>query len=122
MAKKANKQSGASQDDRQPAAWWLATRRRRSEWQELTAAGSATFTGRPRAHFEAAAPGDPVLLYVSKSDHSIRAVGIVANNPSNTSSVDADNKATVSELDVQLAFELANPLPWQEIAASPKLA
>src|SRR5438309_12113694 len=59
-------------------AWWLSTRRRRPEWQSLRAAGTATFSGRPRAHYEAAMPGDPVLLYLAKPDHAIRAVGIVS--------------------------------------------
>src|SRR5436305_1554793 len=36
-------------------AWWLASRRHRPAWQALTAAGVATFTGRPVAHFRAAA-------------------------------------------------------------------
>jgi hypothetical protein len=43
-------------------AWWLATRRRRPEWQSLAGAGLATFSGRPRANFESAQTGDPVLL------------------------------------------------------------
>jgi hypothetical protein len=67
----------ADNTGREHAAWWLSTRRRRSEWQSLIATGTATFSGRPRAHFEATRPGDPVLLYVSKPDHAIRAVGIV---------------------------------------------
>src|SRR5438067_13641605 len=60
-----------------PSAWWLSTRKRRSEWQSLIATGSATFTGHPRRHFDTARTGDPVLLYVSKPDHAIRAVGVV---------------------------------------------
>jgi len=122
MAKKANKQVETSDSKKVPSAWWLSTRRRRSEWQELTAAGSATFTGRPRAHYEATTPGDPVLLYVSKSDHSIRAVGVVAKSVVTSSGADTGDKTSASQLEVQLAFELANPLPWQEIAASTDLA
>src|SRR5687768_17099502 len=117
MAKKAKQSPESSQDAKLPKAWWLSTRRRRSEWQELTAAGSATFTGRPRAHFEAAAPGDPVLLYVSKSDHSIRAVGIVAGSVPAPRDAGRGADAAASQLEVQLAFELANPLPWQDIAS-----
>src|SRR5438552_10574018 len=67
----------ADETIREHPAWWLSTRRRRSEWQSLMATGTATFSGRPRAHFEAARPGDPVLIYVSKPDHAIRAVGVV---------------------------------------------
>ena len=64
-------------EQQEHAAWWLATRRRRSEWQSLVATGAATFSGRPRSHFQAVRPGDPVLMYVSKPDHAIRAVGVV---------------------------------------------
>jgi 5-methylcytosine-specific restriction protein B len=60
-------------------AWWLATRRRRPEWQSLAGAGLATFSGRPRANFESAQTGDPVLLYVARPDRAIRAVGIVTH-------------------------------------------
>src|SRR5437764_6656618 len=59
-------------------AWWLTTGRHRPAWQALTAAGVATFTGRPAAHFKAARPGDPVLIYLARPDHAIRAVGVVA--------------------------------------------
>src|SRR5688500_14619095 len=59
-------------------AWWLVTRRRRAEWQTLRAPGQATFTGTPRRHMEGARPGDAVLLYVSRPDHAILAVGTVA--------------------------------------------
>src|SRR5438270_12717381 len=59
-------------------AWWLSTRRHRPEWQSLKAAGLATFGGRPRAHFEAAKPGDLVLIYLARPDHAIRAVGVVS--------------------------------------------
>src|SRR5205085_9048712 len=61
------------------AAWWLATRRRRPEWQSLVGAGRATFTGRPRANFESAQTGDPVLLYVARPDRAIRAVGVITH-------------------------------------------
>ncbi|MEO8285569.1 MAG: AAA family ATPase [Chloroflexota bacterium] len=99
-------------------AWWLATRRRRPEWQSLMATGVATFRGRPRAHYEAAQPGDPVLLYVSRPDHAIRAVGIVTRS---TGSNEADEDAA-AELEVQLAFEVTNALGWREIDASAELA
>src|SRR5437588_8215058 len=88
-------------------AWWVATRRHGSEWQSLTAAGVAGFKGRPRAHYETAEPGDPVLLYVSKPDHGIRAVGIVTRAAENTSQ---DSASQNGRLDVQLAFELPSPL------------
>src|ERR1051326_5268274 len=65
-----------SDNPTQRNAWWLSTRRRRPEWQSLRAAGTASFSGRPRAPYEAAMPGDPGLLYLSKPDHAIRAVGI----------------------------------------------
>src|SRR5436190_23650799 len=86
------------------AAWWLATRRRRSEWQSLMATGAATFSGRPRAHFEAARPGDPVLLYVSKPDHAIRAVGVVTRGTMDDRRPTTDNRRSVAEaeLEVQL--------------------
>src|SRR5512140_2060083 len=61
----------------QSRAWWLSTRRHSPEWQSLRAAGTTTFSGRPRSHYRAARPGDPVLIYLSRPDHAIRAVGIV---------------------------------------------
>jgi hypothetical protein len=108
----------------QHAAWWLSTRRRRSEWQSLIATGAATFSGRPRAHFEAARPGDPVLIYVSKSDHAIRAVGVVTGTSDDRRPTsDGDTSAnTQSELEVQLAFEVTSALSWREILAVPALA
>jgi len=130
----------ASEPGRQYAAWWLATRRRRSEWQSLIAAGTAPFTGRPRAHFEAVRPGDPVLLYVSKPDHAIRAVGIVvrttkdegrpATGDRSSASADAQNApssfvlrpSSTDEIEVQLAFEVTNALSWRDIVAEPALA
>jgi MoxR-like ATPase len=121
------------------AAWWLTTRRRRSEWQSLMAAGTAPFTGRPRSHFEAVRPGDPVLLYVSKPDHAIRAVGVVLDEGRRTqdegmqssssnehrSSVDEQNanfRPSSNEVEVQLAFEVPSALTWREILAEPALA
>src|SRR6266568_2781688 len=100
----------------QHAAWWLSTRRRRSEWQSLMATGAATFSGRPRAHFEDARPGDPVLIYVSKPDHAIRAVGIVTGTNDGRRTTDDDKSANQhSELEVQLAFEVTSPLSWRDI-------
>jgi hypothetical protein len=107
-------------------AWWLATRRRRSEWQSLTAAGLATFSGRPRAHFEAAQPGDPVLIYVSKPDHAIRAVGVVvqagSHNGNGFGTGNSNSEVVPVVLEVQLAFELPNPIAWRDILAVPALA
>src|SRR5436309_14971158 len=67
-------------------AWWLSTGRHRPAWQALTAAGVATFTGRPAAHFRAARPGDPVFIYLARPDHAIRAVGVVAKSLSEVQS------------------------------------
>ncbi|HUP27669.1 MAG TPA: AAA family ATPase [Chloroflexia bacterium] len=120
---KASAEPATAQDEAETStrrAWWLTTRRRRSEWQELIAAGVATFSGRPRAHFNAASPGDPVLIYVSRADHSIRAVGVIvraSDTPEINGSVEGD-----VHLEVQLAFELPNPLEWRDITASPSLA
>ncbi|MBF6614497.1 MAG: hypothetical protein IVW55_15390 [Chloroflexi bacterium] len=74
--KAADTHEGEQLDKPPRHAWWLATRRRRSKWQSLVGAGVASFAGRPRAYFEAAQPGGPVLLYVSKPDHALRAVVI----------------------------------------------
>src|SRR6266550_5832421 len=122
------------------AAWWLSTRRRRPEWQSLMASGAATFSGRPRAHFEAARPGDPVLIYVSKSDHAIRAVGVVIGTKDGRRPTTDDRRvnsengppsilrklrthppSSDSELEVQLAFEVTSALTWREILAVPTL-
>jgi hypothetical protein len=100
-------------------AWWIATRRHGSEWQSLTAAGIAGFKGRPRAHYEAAKPGDPVLLYVSKPDHGIRAVGIVSRRAEQNDKQDSGSEH--GRLDVQLAFELPSPLSWHDISTAPGL-
>jgi hypothetical protein len=87
----------------------------------LRAAGVATFAGRPRSHYEAAAPGDPVLLYLSRPDHSIRAVGVVSRGsglsdleqdlPEGTGSRPPDPRC----IEVQYAFEVPNALTWREI-------
>jgi len=121
-------------------AWWLATRRRRPEWQSLAGAGLATFSGRPRANFEQAQTGDPVLLYVARPDRAIRAVGIVTHvggSPTTAPAVadgvaDGDRSGAGDEasaagkgplhIEVQFAFEVPNPLPWSEIQAVPELA
>ena len=113
-----------------PRAWWLSTRKRRSEWQSLIATGTATFTGQPRRHFTAAQPGDPVLLYVSKPDHAIRAVGVVIGDQgsgvggrgSGVGDQQANPKIPIPELNVQLAFELPSPLAWRDLLAVPALA
>ncbi len=134
----------AEDTGREHAAWWLSTRRRRSEWQSLMATGTATFSGRPRAHFEAARPGDPVLLYVSKPDHAIRAVGIVTKasgqdegrrtkDESKTTSILSPQPSVLSnpqsairnpqlDIEVQLAFEVTSALSWHDILAVPELA
>ncbi len=115
------------------AAWWLTTRRRRPEWQSLVGAGLASFTGRPRAHFELARPGDPVLLYVARPDHAIRAVGVVTHTGGAPAPAEAATPADggapeparaerdVLHVEVQFAFEVPNPLPWTEIQAVPGL-
>ncbi|MBF6614644.1 MAG: EVE domain-containing protein [Chloroflexi bacterium] len=121
--------SDGKPDKRRRRAWWLATRRRRSEWQSLVAAGIATFAGRPRASFEAAQPGDPVLLYVSKPDHAIRAVGIVIQRPQGDRGTGeatgqpppAEATPPIPTLEVQLAFEVPDPLGWQSIQSAPAL-
>lgn len=111
-----------------PGAWWLSTRKRRSEWQSLLATGTATFTGLPRRHFTAAQPGDPVLLYVSKPDHAIRAVGVVIKPHLNTGHTALNDepmpeaRPLTPEITVQLAFELPGPLAWRDIQAVPALA
>jgi hypothetical protein len=113
-----------------PGAWWLSTRRRRSEWQSLLATGTATFTGLPRRHYTAAQPGDPVLLYVSKPDHAIRAVGVIIKaqatpaqeQKTNSEEPQTVDPATTPDITVQLAFELPGPLPWRDIQAFPALA
>lgn len=106
-------------------AWWLATRRRRPEWQSLMATGLATFCGRPRAHFEAARKGDPVVLYVSKPEHAIRAIGIITgvstDQPNPTSEI-ATPKLEGPWIEVQLAFEVPTPLAWRDVLVVPELA
>lgn len=114
-------EAAGAQEPEQRRAWWLATRRRRSEWQSLAATGAATFAGRPRAHYAAAQPGDPVLMYVSRPDHAIRAVGVVsASMPDSAATEGEDSEGRCIE--VQLAFELPNPLGWRDIAAQEGLA
>ncbi|HKP53809.1 MAG TPA: AAA family ATPase [Chloroflexia bacterium] len=110
-------------------AWWLTTRRRRAEWQSLLATGAATFTGRPRAHFNTARPGDPVFLYISKPDHAILAVATIADISSSVPSNDQqvaipDPRPPIpdAQLEVQLAFEVPNALTWRDIASEPELA
>src|SRR5690242_4500574 len=106
-----NKSAQESAEGAKPNAWWLSTRKRRSEWQTLTATGTATFTGHPRRHFSAARAGDPVLLYVSKPDHAIRAVGVVIKSQGTSTddgTEDESNSAT-GEIEVQMAFELPTP-------------
>jgi hypothetical protein len=113
-----------TEETAKPNSWWLSTRRRRSEWQTLTATGTATFTGQPRRHFNAAQPGDPVLLYVSRPDHAIRAVGVIVKSQ-RTPAPDPDASVSTSdnpEIDVQLAFELPTPLAWRDIASTSSLA
>ena len=113
-------QQGAEAEPPEPEqrrAWWLATRRRRSEWQSLSATGAATFAGRPRVHYAAARPGDPVLLYVSRPDHAIRAVGVVS-----ASLPDGDAEDEGRCIEVQMAFELPSPLGWRDIAGQEDLA
>ncbi len=109
-------------------AWWLVTRRRRSEWQSLMATGTATFTGRPRNRFEAALPGDPVFLYVSKPDHAILAVATISERriPEERGKSDTDaqvsNVQGLAQVEVQLAFEVPNGISWRDIADEPELA
>src|SRR6476469_10271258 len=103
-------------------AWWLSTRRRRPEWHSLTAAGTATFTGRPRAHYEAVRQGDPVLFYLARPDHGIRAVGVVVEAPQALGKPDAAPDDTELRIEVQLAFEVTNTLGWRSIQADPRLA
>ncbi len=101
-------------------AWWLATRRRRQEWQSLRAAGLSAFSGRPRAHYEAASPGDIVLLYMARPDHAIRAVGVVAQGPEKVGT-DPDVSPNL-QIEVQYAFEVPNGLGWRDIHAQASLA
>ncbi len=104
------------------------------------ATGVATFTGRPRSYFEAARVGDPVLIYVSRPDHAVRAVGVVSHVTRPAGAGDAgDHRASGSapeegagpapaalhagpQIEVQLAFELPNPLRWRELMAAGELA
>jgi hypothetical protein len=111
-------------------AWWLSTRRRRPEWQSLVVTGLATFSGRPRANFESAQPGDPVLIYVARPDQAIRAVGVITHagaGPAPAADATApgpDGAAPRAPLhiEVQFAFEVPNPLPWSTIHRLPALA
>jgi 5-methylcytosine-specific restriction protein B len=113
-------------------AWWLATKRRRAEWQELSAAGLASFSGRPRPNFESAQPGDPVLLYVATPDKAIRAVGVIthaAGSRPPAEPADGDTPPAPSgngagrdlHIEVQFAFEVPNPLGWHDILATEAL-
>ena len=116
-----------TQDATTPAprnAWWLSTRRRRAEWQSLMATGLATFCGRPRAYFESAGKGDPVVLYVSKPEHAIRAIGIITDTstPANLKPNIQNPKSEAPWIEVQLAFEVPSPLAWRDILAVPALS
>jgi DNA replication protein DnaC len=82
------------------------------------ATGTAVFTGRPRAHFDAARPGDPVFLYVSKPDHAILAVATIAQ----ISTPASQSAAQDPQVEVQLAFEVPNGIAWRDIASEPELA
>jgi predicted RNA-binding protein with PUA-like domain len=91
------------------------------------ATGASTFTGRPRAHFNAVRPGDPVFLYISKPDHAILAVAtiadILASEPaSDQPTPDPRPQIPDPQLEVQLAFEVPNALTWRDIAGEPELA
>jgi hypothetical protein len=110
---------GSEEQEQEHAAWWLSTRRRRSEWQSLMATGTATFSGRPRAHFEAARAGDPLLIYVSKPDHALRAVGVVTRATTVDGAAEGDKQG---DIEVQLAFEVTSALSWRDILAVPALA
>src|SRR5829696_1705999 len=115
---------GAS-DPPQHNAWWLNTRRHRPEWQSLRGAGTATFSGRPRAHYEAAKVGDPVVLYLSRPDHAIRAVGVVTQGARDEKSEIRNQKPEATAdtcIEVQYAFEITNGLTWRDIQAAPSLA
>ncbi|HEY0070349.1 MAG TPA: AAA family ATPase [Chloroflexia bacterium] len=105
-------------------AWWLTTRRRRPEWQSLMATGLATFCGRPRAYFESAAKGDPIVLYVSKPEHAIRAIGIITDtsNHNNPKSKIQNPKSEEPWIEVQFVFEVPSPLAWRDILAVPALS
>ena len=112
-------------------AWWLSTQRRRAEWQTLAATGVARFTGRPRAHFAAAQPGDPVLLYVATPDQAIRAVGVVTQGATALEAPPdqaGDEQrapapaASAPQIEVQFAFEVPNPLTWQSMRNAPALS
>ncbi|MDQ3704043.1 MAG: EVE domain-containing protein [Chloroflexota bacterium] len=127
----ANQKAEAPTDDTQegptPAlrnAWWLTTRRRRSEWQSLMATGLATFCGRPRAYFESANKGDPIVLYVSKPEHAIRAIGIITDTSPTTNPKSAiqNPKSPEPWIEVQLAFEVPSPLSWRDLLAVPALS
>ncbi|HEX8599193.1 MAG TPA: AAA family ATPase [Chloroflexia bacterium] len=116
-----------TQDDPAPAprnAWWLTTRRRRPEWQSLMATGLATFCGRPRAYFESANKGDPIVLYVSKPEHAIRAIGIITDTSQATNSKLEIRNSKLPEpwIEVQLAFEVPSPLAWRDLLAVPALS
>ena len=116
-SKRSQPQSGNAQPNR---AWWLVTRRRRAEWQSLMATGAALFTGRPRAHFDAAKAGDPVFLYVSKPDHAILAVATISDATASNAAQSAMSDTALIE--VQLAFELPNGVSWRDMASEPELA
>ena len=116
----------------QRTAWWLTTRRRRPEWQSLAVTGLATFSGRPRANFESAQPGDPVLIYVARPDQAIRAVGVITHAGAGPLPAAPEAAAPGEDgaaaprpplhIEVQFAFEVPNPLPWSAIHRLPELA
>lgn len=119
--------------------WWLSTARHRPDWQSLKAAGVATFSGRPRSRFAQASPGDLVFIYLARPDHAIRGVGVVsrgsgvggqrpepdhaepdagASPDSTTESPDRRSPVSDPQIDVQLAFELPNVLPWRTLSST----
>ncbi len=106
-------------------------RRHRTEWQALVATGVASFSGRPRAHFATARVGDRVLLYVSRPDHAIRAVGVITRTQGTgqtpaakqTANADTDQGSKAEpRIEVQLAFELPTPIRWRELVTHAELA
>ena len=127
MADETAQQSKSGQEESAEAAKTKRavafTRRRRSEWQTLTATGTATFTGHPRRHFSAAKAGDPVLLYVSRPDHAIRVVGVVISSQGMREEEGGEESTSAtSQIEVQMAFELPTPLSWRDIAGATSLA
>lgn len=102
-------------------AWWLSTRRHRPEWQSLAGAGTATFGGRPRSHYTSARPGDPVLVYLARPDHAIRAVGVVTRGSEGHTAERNAKPDSAPQIEIQLAFELPGGLPWRAIRDQPLL-